>query len=36
MLGAIHEEILAAALVGRGELTDKAWERIVLLVPENG
>jgi transposase len=27
---------LAAALVGRGELTDKAWEQIVPRLPENG
>jgi hypothetical protein len=36
LLGAIDEERLAAALVGRGEPTDKAWEQIVPLLPENG
>jgi hypothetical protein len=36
LLGAIDEERLAAALVGRGELTDKAWEQIVPLLPVNG
>ena len=35
LLGAIDEE-RSAALVGRGELTDKAWEQIVRLLPENG
>jgi len=36
LLGAIAEERLAAPLVGRGELTDKAWEQMVPLLPENG
>jgi transposase len=36
LLGATDEERLAAALVGRGELTDKSWEQIVALLPENG
>jgi transposase len=36
LLGAIDEEKLAAALVVRGELRDKAWEQIVLLLPESG
>jgi transposase len=36
LMGAIDEERLAAALVGRGELTDKAWKQIVALLPENG
>jgi transposase len=36
LVGAIDEERLAAALVERGELADKAWEQIVPLLPENG
>lgn len=36
LLGVIDEERLAAALVGRGELTGKAWEQIVRLLPKNG
>jgi transposase len=36
LLGAIDEERLAAALVERGELTDKAWKQIIALLPENG
>ncbi len=36
LLGAMDEERSAAALVGRGVLTDKAWEQIVPLLPGNG
>jgi transposase len=36
LLVEIDEDRSATALVGRGELTNKAWEQIVALLPENG